>query len=121
MNRRVEDRHERDTRHSMEKSGKTTIDLPDLKVKCRDEQAVKNWEKGRRDNPTPRADIENAKENASLVQQQLQYGYDRLVLSDTTLFLKENPPTFINRKRGSCRWLFPQTRWASRQYNEHHK
>ena len=82
---------ERDARCRMEKSGKTTIDLPGLKVRRMDEQAVKDWEKARNNNPVPLADIEREGSNATLAQQQLQYVYDRLVLGNTTLFLDIYP------------------------------
>ena len=49
---------ERDARRRMEKSGKTTIDLPGLEVRRMDELAVKDWEKARNNNPVPLADIE---------------------------------------------------------------
>ena len=65
-----------------------------------DEQAQRDYEQARRNNPAPSIDFRRDGEPLSLVQQQLQHVYEMLAMGNTTLFLDVFPLHVFYKERG---------------------
>ncbi|MFS2197502.1 PAAR domain-containing protein [Pseudomonas sp. Pseusp3] len=64
------------------------------------EQAERDYEEARRNNPTWWLDVRSPNESLSLIQEQLQYVHDMLALGNTTLFLDVFPLHAFYKERG---------------------
>jgi len=64
------------------------------------EQAERDYEQARRNNPTWWLDVRSPNEPLSLVQKQLQYVHDMLAMGNTTLFLDVFPLHAFYKERG---------------------
>jgi uncharacterized Zn-binding protein involved in type VI secretion len=64
------------------------------------EQAERDYEQARRNNPVSRVDVHSPNEPLSLVQKQLLYVHDMLALGNTTLFLDVFPLHAFYKERG---------------------
>lgn len=92
---------EHDTAQRMANSAKPSWGIPGLfSVGKVDEQAQRDHEQARRNNPVPTADMRRDGESLSLVQQQYQHVYEKLAMGNTTLFLDVFPLHAFYKKRG---------------------
>jgi hypothetical protein len=65
-----------------------------------DDQAQRDYEQARRNNPIPSIDLRRDGEPLSLTQRQLQHVYDMLAMGNTTLFLDVFPLHVFYKERG---------------------
>jgi hypothetical protein len=65
-----------------------------------DEQAARDLDQARRNNPVPSADIRLGGEELSLMQQQYQHVYEMMAMGNTSLFLDVFPLHAFYAKRG---------------------
>jgi hypothetical protein len=92
---------EYDAAQRMDKSAKRSWGFPGLfSVGKIDKQKQRDYERARRNNPVPSADIRRDGELLSLVQQQYEYVYEKLAIGNTTLFLDVFPLHAFYKKRG---------------------
>ena len=81
--------------------GESILDIPGLfSISKNDEQAVRDLDEARRNNPVPSIDIRRDGEALSLMQQQYQHVYEMMAMGNTSLFLDVFPLHAFYAKRG---------------------
>ena len=81
--------------------GESILDIPGLfSISKNDEQAVRDLDEARRNNPVPGIDIRRDSEPLSLMQQQYEHVYEMMAMGNTSLFLDVCPLHAFYAKRG---------------------
>jgi hypothetical protein len=92
---------EREARERMEASAVLSAAWPGIfSVSRVDDQAKRDYDQARRNNPVPTADLQRDGDPLSLLQQQYKHVYDMMALGNTTLFLDAFPLHAFYAKRG---------------------
>lgn len=96
--KKIQDEH--DATERMMQSAKPVWSVPGLRVSKLDEQAQRDYEQARRNNPLPKIDARRDGDPSSWVQDQYRRVYEMLAMGNTTLFLDVFPLHAFYKKRG---------------------
>ncbi len=91
---------EHEAAKGLSEGGESILEIPGLfRISKNDEQAVRDLDEARRNNPVPSMDVRRDGD-LSLVQQQYQHVYEMMALGNTLLFLDVFPLHAFYAKRG---------------------